>query len=109
MLKGIFFPKTTQNLTRYRQDRETDAVKTIEKRKREYIKRFNQVKQSAGAAEVLMRKRAREEYPSDDETSTPQRQRLNSSQSKRAKHSKRKLIEEEIIAPKLSDNSHFLL
>ena len=82
----------------------TEPVKAILKRKKEYLIRLESQIEEWKKTEMAARKRAREEYPSDDETIIPQTQlKKGSQQSKRRKHAKRKSIEEEIVAPRLSD------
>ena len=88
-----------------RVDMSTEMVKAILKRKKEYLIRLESQIETWKKTEMAARKRAREEYPSDDETLPSQTQQLKkgSQQSKRRKYAKRKSIEEEIVAPKLSD------
>ena len=84
----------------------TEPVKAILKRKKDYLIRLESQMEAWKKTEVAARKRAREELPSDDETIPSQSQqqlKKGSQQSKRKKQAKRKSIEEEIVAPKLSD------
>ena len=83
----------------------TEPVKAILKRKKEYLIRLQSQMEAWKKTDVAARKRAREELPSDDETILPQTQQQpkKGTQSKRRRHAKRKSIEEEIVAPKLSD------
>ena len=85
-----------------------DSVKAIQKRKREYLKRFEEDLKRSKETEELGRKRAREELPSDDEAHSwpnyqqnPQKKTSN----KRSKyHSQQKSIEEEIVTPKITEH-----
>src|SRR5271167_3710809 len=87
-----------------------DLVKAILKRKKEYIIKFEISVQLAKKKEEEAKKRAREEAPSDDELISPKHQKqIKSSQQKqkqswkqRRKNARRKSIEEEIVAPKLT-------
>lgn len=86
------------------------AVKSVLKRKKEYLIRLNATIKSHGEKATEARKRAREEYPSDDESlhkSDPQKHQQKGSQQssrQRKKHAKRKSVEEEIVSPRLSHN-----
>jgi hypothetical protein len=83
----------------------TDPVKSILKRKREYLSRLEQEIALAKAKNAEAKKRAREEYPSDDESLLPQpqqKQQKGSQSKQRRKIARRKSIEEEIVTPKLS-------
>jgi hypothetical protein len=88
----------------------TAAVKAVMRRKKDYLIRFEETIKVKGTVEALAEKRAREEYPSDDEP-PPQKkkqkddQQLSKSSKKRNKHAKRKSIEEEVVAPRISKNS----
>ena len=71
-------------------------VKAILKRKKEYLIRFERSIKSHALSEAAARKRVREELPSDDDL-------LESTQKlKRKKHVQQESIEEEIVAPKIS-------
>jgi len=84
-------------------DMESAAVKAILKRKKEYLIRFENSIKSHAIAEAAARKRMREELPSDDD-------QLESTQPQypKRKRSKQTLVEEEIVAPKISRYSNIL-
>lgn len=87
-------------------DMSTEPVKAILKRKKDYLIRFESQMEAWKKTELAARKRAEEELPSDDEITLPQTQqqlKKGSQPSKRKRPAKRKSIEEELVAPKLSD------
>ena len=86
----------------------TEPVKAILKEKREYLIRLESHIAAWKKTDAEAKRKAREEFPSDDETVLPQNKQQQtpkkaSQQSKRRRLTKRKSIEEEIVAPKLSD------
>ena len=85
-----------------------EAIKALQKRKKEYEIRFENIKEQYYQKKEQGLKRAREELPSENESSSnPSGQR--SSQSKKNRKKRRKSIEEEIVAPKLSNHGNLLL
>ena len=78
-----------------------EAINILRKNKKEYAIRFEKGLAGYKQREEEARKRARDELPSDNESSTPSQK---GSQSKKHRKKKRKSIEEEIFAPKLSNN-----
>jgi hypothetical protein len=88
----------------------TAAVKAVMRRKKDYLLRLEETLKAKENVDALATKRAREEYPSDDESPSQKKKQKDNQQSsksskKRNKHAKRKSIEEEIVAPKISRNS----
>jgi hypothetical protein len=88
----------------------TPSVKAVLKRKKDYLLRLEVTLKEYEKQALLAEKRAREQYPSDDDSQPKQKKQKENEQSsqssqsskKRSKHSKRKSIEEEIVAPKIS-------
>lgn len=85
----------------------TPSVKAVLKRKKDYLLRLEVTLKEYEKQALLAEKRAREQYPSDDDSQPKQKkqkenERSSQSSKKRSKHSKRKSIEEEIVAPKIS-------
>jgi hypothetical protein len=79
------------------------AIDELNKRKKEYWAAYSTAKKELVRKAEFERKRAREELPSDNESSSnPSSQK--SSQSKKSRKKRRKSVEEEIVAPKLSKN-----
>jgi len=79
------------------------ALDELNERKKEYWAAYAKATEKLAQTEELARKRAREEFPSDNESSSnPSSQK--SSQSKRSRKKRRKSVEEEIVAPKLSNH-----
>src|SRR5271170_2293425 len=79
------------------------AIDELNERKKKYWAAYETAREKWVRTEELARKRARDEFPSDNESSSnPSSQK--SSQSKRSRKKRRKSVEEEIVAPILSNN-----
>jgi hypothetical protein len=94
-------------LMMYSADTSLDCVKAIVKRKRDYLIRLEATIQASKEKEEKARKRAREEYPSDNESqpvksSQPQQHGSQQSSKRHHKRARQKPVEEEIVAPKLA-------
>lgn len=83
-------------------------VQVLMKRRADYFRGFKVKMEEAMRKDKEFEQRLREEYPSDDEYRSTKRQKQDKHQKqKKPKPAKRKAVEEEFVAPRLSEYRTF--
>ena len=91
-----------------RLDQSMGPVQVLMKRRADYFRGFKVKMEEAIRKDKEFEQRLREEYPSDDEYHSAKRQKQDKHQKqKKPKQGKRKAVEEEFVAPRLSEYRTF--